>query len=171
LRNIVQKWNFQRIRVTTRYTQSNRYYRFALVLIFIDYIIIGEQRCRRERYFRSVFVFWGKWWSISASGISRRLSPLLQTPRWNPQRSFGQWPRDYIFRRCAGWCCRKGLCPPNSLSPDITLREKFSSFLSYIQFINYQCIIIIICKIKNVSIYKTGWLYTFLFSTLIFLIL
>lgn len=138
MRNIVQKWNFQRIRATTRYTQSNRYLTVSLLFWYIYWLYYYRRTEMQRRYFGSVFVFWGKWWSISTSGISRRLSPSLQTPRWNPQRSFGQWPRDYIFRRCAGWCCRKGLCPPNSLSPDITLREKFSSFLSYIQFINYH---------------------------------
>jgi len=81
------------------------------------YVIIVEDW--RAPLWTRVFVFWGKWWSISTSGIPRRLSPSLQTPRYS-QRSFGQWPRDYIFRRCArGVVPQKGveggLCPLNSL--------------------------------------------------------
>lgn len=79
------------------------------------YVIVGTERptCAITD---SLFVFWGKWWSISASGIPRRLSPSLQAPRWYPQRSFGQWPRDYIFCRCArGGAAEGGSCPPNSL--------------------------------------------------------
>jgi len=81
------------------------------------YFIIVERKAADvsfQAHF-SIFVFWGKCWSISVSGIPRYLSPSLQAPRWNPQRSFGQWPRDYIFRRYAGWYCKRGLRPPNLL--------------------------------------------------------
>lgn len=81
-------------------------------------------------------------------------------------------PRLYIPPVCRV-VLQKGLMPSEFAQPRHNVgREIF--LLSYIQFINYQCIIIIIiCKFNNFSIYKTGQLYTFLFSksTLIFLIL
>lgn len=131
-------FNIYLVRNDPVYIQSKcYYYSFALVLIFID-MSLSENR-DTDALFRIRFCLLGKVVvDICVRYFEASLTLVADTTVEPPKIVRAMTPRLYIPPVC--WVVlQKGLCPPNSLSLDITLREKFSFLLSCIRFINLTC--------------------------------